>query len=148
MSADESLVQSTDSLEAGGYLKDDMEEVEVSVTDAKQSKVTTIVQMVTTMIDATKSFYQRLYDIKVDEQIKLVFKFVRSVAGLQEEGAVLEGVIEIKCKHEHPVTLPKMCDWQRNPTWRQPFSKVRMCYLWSEKGLKINHLTSFSSPFH
>ena len=102
MSAVESLGQSTDALEAGGNLKDNMEEVEVFVRDAKRSKVTTIVQMVTTMIDVTIAFYQRLCDIKVDEQIKLVFKFVRSVAGLQEEGAVLEGVIEIICKHEHP----------------------------------------------
>jgi hypothetical protein len=97
------MSQSTDSLETGGQLTDDMQEVEVLVRDAKRKKVTTIVQMVTTMIDATSSFYQRLYDIKVDEEIRLVFRFVRSVSELQqEEDDVWEGVIELILKHEHP----------------------------------------------
>ena len=43
------MSQSTDSLETGGQLTDDMQEVEVLVKDAKRKKVTTIVQMVTTM---------------------------------------------------------------------------------------------------
>ena len=43
------MSQSTDSLETGGQLTDDMQEVGVLVKDAKRKKVTTIVQMVTTM---------------------------------------------------------------------------------------------------
>ena len=103
ISAVQSMSQSTDSLEAGGQLTDDMQEVEVVIKDAKRAKVTTIVQMVTTMIDATTSSYERLYNIKVDEEIRLVFRFVPSVSeSQQEEDVCWEGVVELILKHEHP----------------------------------------------
>ena len=102
ISAVQSMSQSTDSLEAGGQLTDDMQEVEVVIKDAKRKKVTTIVQMVTTMIDATTSSYKRLYNIKVDEEIRLVFRFVQSVSESQQEEDVWEGVVELILKHEHP----------------------------------------------
>ena len=102
ISAVQSMSQSTDSLEAGGQLTDDMQEVEVVIKDAKRKKVTTIVQMVTTMIDATTSLYERLYDIRVDEEIRLVFRFVHSVSESQQQEDVWEGVVELILKHEHP----------------------------------------------
>ena len=59
-------------------------------------------QMVSTMIEMAIPLYDRLYDINVDERIKMVFRFVRTVAEIQEGGAVFEGVIEIVCIHDHP----------------------------------------------
>jgi hypothetical protein len=99
------MSQSTDSLETGGQLTDDMQEVQVFIQDAKRNKVTTIVQMVTKMIDATTSSYQQLYEIKVDEEIRLVFRFVPSVSETQLEEEVWEGVVELTLKHEHPYLL-------------------------------------------
>jgi hypothetical protein len=99
------MSQSTNSLESGGQLTDDIQEVEVLVKDAKRKRVTTIVQMVTAMIDSTASMFQTLYDIKVGDEIRLVFKFVHSESESQQEEDVWEGSVELLLKHEHPYLL-------------------------------------------
>ena len=102
------MSESTDSLEPGGQLKDDMQEVEVVIKDAKRAKISTIVQMVTTMIDATTSSYERLFNIKVGEEIRLVFRFVRSVSESDQEEVMWEGVVEVALKHEHPFLVTRL----------------------------------------
>ena len=74
ISAVQSMSQSTDSLEAGGQLTDDMQEVEVVIKDAKRKKVTTIVQMVTTMIDATPQVWLLVKVIRDCNEVRVDVK--------------------------------------------------------------------------
>jgi hypothetical protein len=91
-----------------GHPKDDMKEVEVSVTGLERSKVTTIVQFVSVMIEAAKAHkvYETLYDVNVGESITMVFKFgpsVDKIDKIQGGGStVMEGELMIVCKHAHP----------------------------------------------
>jgi hypothetical protein len=89
-----------------GNLEDEMKEVQVWVRGVEQSKVTTIVKIVSIMIEEATYMYETLYDLNVDESIKMVFKFGPSLDKTKEGGTVMEGEIKIVCKHEHPY-LPK-----------------------------------------
>ena len=60
------------------------------------------------MIEAATSMYETLYDVNVDESIKLIFKFLPSVDNIQGGGTVMEGEIKIECKHEHPFLAKKV----------------------------------------
>ena len=48
--------------------------LEVMVKPLMKKKVTTIVQLVTPMIEAAASYYERLHNMKVEETVKIVFK--------------------------------------------------------------------------
>lgn len=89
-----------------GNLEEEMKEVEVWVRGVEQSTVTTIVKIVSIMIEEATSVYETLYDLNVDESIKMVFKFGPSLDKMKGGGTVIEGEIKIVCKHEHPY-LPK-----------------------------------------
>jgi hypothetical protein len=91
-----------------GNLEDDMKEVVVWVRGVEASTVTTIVKFVSIMIEAATSEYETLYDLNVDESIKMVFKFGPSVDKIQGGGTVMEGEIKIVCKHEHPYLFKKV----------------------------------------
>lgn len=93
-----------------GHPKDDLKKVEVSVTGLERSKVTTIVQFVSVMIEAAKAHkvYETLYDLNVGESINMVFKFGPSVDKIQGGGTVMEGELMIVCKHAHPYLSHKV----------------------------------------
>ena len=86
--------------------EDEINEVVVMVRGAEKKKITTIMKLVSPMIDGASSIYERLYELKEEEKIKIVFRFISPVDADQgernESGKYLEGEISVVCQHQHP----------------------------------------------
>jgi hypothetical protein len=86
--------------------EDEINEVVVMVRGAEKKKITTIMKLVSPMIDGASSIYERLYELKEEEKIKIVFRFISSVDVDQGEGndtgKYLEDEISVVCQHQHP----------------------------------------------
>ena len=80
---------------------DEINEVVVMVRGAEKKKITTIMKLVSPMIDGASSIYERLYELKEEEKIKIVFRFISPVDADQRErnesGKYLEGDISVVC---------------------------------------------------
>lgn len=103
-----------DPLDVSGLVapEEDIREHVVVLTGVQVKKVTTVLKLISLMIEEARPIYEELYSMRESERTKIVFKFEASSNldvnettgddGLKRDEQELQGEIQILCKHQHP----------------------------------------------
>lgn len=94
-----------------------VQEVIVLVGDVVENKIGTISRLLTPMVAAAAPFYEKLYHLQEEKEIKIIFKFSPATAVNEEERIdentekcsesqvqpkKLQGEVSVLCSHTHP----------------------------------------------